>query len=345
MAKVTIKQIAEKLDLSVATVSRAINPHTQHLVTPETRKRVAELVKREQYFPNIAAKRLVTGKSRTIVIFFRPQVASLFFDDYYSKMIAGAMSAVDKTPYNLNFSVMKEERDGFDLEHAIKAMDVAGAIVCNFLGVFDVRTEDALGLAVPVIMINQYKSGENPACFLVDNFKSMYDSTTYLITLGHRRIGFVRGSQKIKDAQDRYMGYRKALSDHGIRHETALDFQSNFVEEAGRKAVRYYFGKKSLAPSAILFTSDSVAMTAINELRCMGISCPGEVSIVGFDGIDAGRYTDPALTTSLQPIYEMTHEAVRQIIQNIEGQDRFMGSRYFTAKIIERGSVAPYRKQ
>lgn len=345
MAKVTITQIAEQLDLSVATVSRAINPQTQHLVSPETRKRVIELVKRVHFFPNVAAKRLVTGKSRNIVIFFRPQVASLFFDDYYSKMIAGAMTAVDKTAYNLSFSVMKEEDGGFDIENAIKAMDVAGAIVCSILGLFEVRIEHALELNIPVIMINQYRRDDNPACFLVDNVKSMYDSTAYLLSLGHRRIGFVRGSRKIKDAQDRYMGYRKALADHGIRHETALDFQSNFIEESGRKAVRYYFGRNKTPPSAILFSSDSVAMTAISELRRMGISCPDEVSVVGFDGIDAGRYTDPALTTSLQPIYEMMHEAVLRIIRNIEDGDRYMGSRYFTAKIIERGSVAPYRNK
>jgi LacI family transcriptional regulator len=345
MEKVTIKEIAKNLNLSVATVSRAINPQTQNLVTPATRKRILELVKNEQYVPNIAAKRLVTGKSRNIVIFFRPQVASLFFDDYYSKMIAGAISAVNKTAYNLNLSVMKEERGGFDVEQAIHGMDVAGAIICNFFGVFDVSAKNVFGLDVPVIMVNQYKTGDNPGCFLVDNFKSAYDATIYLLSRGHRRIGFVRGSLAIKDAQDRYMGYRKAMNDNGITHDARLEYQSNFLEESSRKAIRYYFSGKIESPSAIFFSNDAMAMIAINELRQIGIACPEEISIIGFDGIDAGRYTDPPLSTVLQPIYEMMSEAVRQIMRNVEDQNRFDGTRYFTAKIIERGSVSSYRKK
>ncbi len=344
MEKVTIKEVAKKLNLSVATVSRAINPHTQHLVTPSTRKRVLEFVRNEQYVPNIAAKRLVTGKSRTIVIFFRPQVASLFFDDYYSKMIAGAMSAIDKTPYELNFSVMKEEEGGFDVEGAIRRMDVAGAIVSTVLGVFDVSTKNIFDLPVPAIILNQYRAGENPGSFLVDNSKSAYDATIYLISRGHRRIGFVRGPSAVKDAQDRYTGYIKALNDNGITHDAGLEYQSNFLEESGCKAVRYYFSGEIEAPSAIFFSTDAIAMTAINELRHIGISCPEKVSIIGFDGIDAGRYTDPPLTTVLQPIYEMAHEAVRQIIRNVDDGNKFKGTRYFTAKIIERGSVSSLKE-
>jgi DNA-binding LacI/PurR family transcriptional regulator len=344
MEKVTIKEIAKKLNLSVASVSRAINPQTQHLVTPSTRKRILELVKNEQYVPNIAAKRLVTGKSRNIVFFFRPQVSSLFFDDYYSKMIAGAMSAVDKSAYNLNLSVMKEERGGFNIAQAIRGMDVAGAVISTVLGVFDISTKNIFSLPVPVLVINQYQAGDNHGCFLVDNFKSAYDATIYLISRGHRRIGFVRGSAKVKDAQDRYMGYRKAVNDNGISHDVKLEYQSDFIEESGRKAIRHYFSGKMEPPSAIFFSNDAIAMTAINELRQMGIACPEEVSIMGFDGIDACRYTDPPLTTVMQPIYEMASEAVRQIMRNVDDGDKFNGTRYFTAKIIERGSVSSFRK-
>lgn len=344
MQNVTIAEIAKRLNLSVATVSRAINPHTQHLVKSTTRRRVLDIAKSEEYTPNIAAKRLVTGKSRNIAVFFRPQVASLFFDDYYSKMIAGAMSALDKSPFNLSLSIMKEEKGGFDLARAIRSMDVAGAVVCAVYGVFSLNTRNIFDLGLPVLLLNQYKDGDNPGSFLVDNFKSAYNATVYLISRGHTRIGFVRGSAEIKDAQDRYMGYRRALSDNRIPHCPKLEYQSNFLEESGRKAVRHYFGRRSERPSAIFFSNDAMAMTAINELRTMGIACPEEVSIIGFDGIDAGRYTDPPLTTLSQPIFEMATEAIRQVIGDSESSTFFDGSRYFTASIIERGSVSSFRK-
>jgi DNA-binding LacI/PurR family transcriptional regulator len=343
MAKVTIREIASKLGISVATVSRAINPDTLHLVNESTRRRVARLVKSERYVPDTAAKRLVTGKSRNIVIFFRPQVASLFFDDYYSKMIAGAMAGVERTQYNLNLSIIKEERGGFDVADAIRGLDVAGAIIATVLGVFDISTKSIFGVPIPVIVLNQYKTGPNPGCFMVDNTKSAYDATAYLLSRGHRRIGFVRGSQAVKDAQDRYAGYRKAIADSRIAPDTDLEFQSNFLEESGRRAVRHYFSGRFEPPSAIFFSNDAVAMTAVNELRQIGVPCPEEVSVIGFDGIDAGRYTDPPLTTMLQPVYEMAREAVTQLIRNIEDGGRFGGSRYFIAKLIERGTVASYR--
>lgn len=342
MEKVTIKEIAKKLDLSIATVSRAINPQTQHLVKKSTRNRILSVIESERFTPSSAAKSLATGKSYNIVIFFRPEVSSVFFDDYYSKMMAGAMNGVAGTSYNLILSVIKEEEGGFDVEMAVRRMDVAAAIVVNFMGVYKVSAKNIFNFEVPILIINQYREEENPNCFLIDNFKSAYEAAEYLISKGHRRIGFVRGSAKIKDAQDRYMGYLKALKDHGIAHNEKLDYQTEFKEMAACEAVHYFFSGRMTPPSALFFANDTMAMTAMNELRKMNISCPRDVSIMGFDGIDAGRYTDPPLTTVLQPIYDMALDAVKEAITILETKKRFKGTRYFTAKIVERGSVAPH---
>lgn len=342
MEKITIKEIARKLDLSIATVSRAINPQTQSLVKKSTRSRILSLVEKENYAPSPAAKALATGRSYTIVVFFRPEVSSVFFDDYYSKMIAGAMEGVRDTDYNLTLSVIKDEAGGFDPERAIRRMNVAAAILCNFAGVFKVSAKNMLNLEIPVVMINQYGEREHPNCLLIDNVKSAYDATQYLIGKGHRQIGFVRGSREVKDAQDRYLGYLKALKDNGIAHNKKYDYQTHFEEMAACDAARYFFSGKMTPPSALLFANDTMAMMAVNELRHLGIRCPEDVSVMGFDGIDAGRYTDPALTTVLQPIYDMARDAVRECITIAETKKRFKGSRHYVAKIVERGSVAPY---
>lgn len=343
MEKITIKEIAGKLNISIATVSRAVNPQTQHLVKESTRDRVLALIKSEHYMPSIAAKSLATGRSYNIAVFFRPEVASVFFDDYYSKMMAGAMDAISSTSYNLIMSPIKEEKGGFDVEQAIRKMDVAAAILCNFLGVNKISAKNIFNLDVPILIINQYRKEENLNCYLIDNFKSSYEATRYLIGKGHRRIGFVRGSVKVKDAQDRYLGYLQALKDNGLVHNVKYDYQTDFQETAACDAVRYFFGGKTQPPSALFLVNDTMAMMALNELRKMGISCPRDVSVMGFDGIDAGRYTDPPLTTVLQPIYDMAGEAVKEAIKILETKKRFMGTRYFTAKIIERGSVAEFR--
>lgn len=340
MEKITIKEIAKKLDLSIATVSRAVNPHTKHLVKQTTLDKVLTLIESENYTPSIAAKSLATGRSFNIAVFFRPEVASIFFDDYYSKMTAGAMNAISGTGYNLMMSPIMEEKGGFDVERATKKMDVAAVILCNFLGVNKISAKNIFNLDIPVIIINQHREEENPNCFLIDNFKSAYMATQYLIDKGHKKIGFVRGTVKIKDAQDRYMGFLAALKENSIAHNAKYDYQTDFSEMAGCDAVRYFFSGKISSPSALFFVNDTMAMMALNELRKIGVVCPRDVSVMGFDGIDAGRYTDPPLTTVLQPIYDMAGEAIKEAIRIVETKKRFKGTQYFTANIIERGSVS-----
>ncbi len=110
MSKVTIKEIAKKLNISTATVSRAINKQTQHLVKTPTLEKILSYTQENKYFPNSTARKLATGKSNTIVAFFKPQPFSAFFDDYYSKFIAGLIDGIASTKYNVNLSLIKDEK-------------------------------------------------------------------------------------------------------------------------------------------------------------------------------------------------------------------------------------------
>lgn len=339
---VTIKDIARKTKLSIATISRAINPATQHLVQRSTCRRVHAVIKEVGYVPSLPARRLVTGKSNNIVIFFKPEFRSVFYNDYYSKMLAGAMSAIELSAYNLIISLIKDKDGPFNVEMAVRGLDVAGAIVCNFLGAMKVSAKSMLGVDTPILAINQYRQEENPNCFLIDNFRSAYEATSYLIRLGHRRIAFVAGLIAVKDGQDRFGGYKKALENNHIRYDNRLVYQGDFGEKSGAASLDYFFKGKKPAPSAIFFANDIMAIGAMSELKRVGMECPRDVSIVGFDGIDAGRYSAPPLTTIRQPIYEMAQEGVREIINAIENKTVLQGTRYFGAKLIERGSVAPF---
>lgn len=341
-SSVTIKDIARKTKLSIATISRAINPSTQHLVRKSTCRRVQTVIKEMGYVPSLPARRLVTGKSNNIVIFFKPEFRSVFYNDYYSKMLAGAMSAIELSVYNLIISLLKDEEGPFNVEMAMKELDVAGAIVCNFLGAMKVSAKSILGVDIPILAINQYRKEENQNCFLIDNFRSAYEAAIYLIKQGHRRIGFVAGLTVVKDGQDRLEGYKKALENNRIRFDQRLVYQGDFGERSGAASLHYFFSGRKAAPSAIFFANDTMAIGALNEMKAMGMECPRDVSVIGFDGIDAGRYTSPPLTTIRQPIYEMAQEGIREIINAIENKTVLRGTRYFGAKLIERGSVAPF---
>jgi LacI family transcriptional regulator len=341
MAKITINEIARKTNLSIATISRAINPQTKHLVRVNTRSRINAVIKNMGYTPSVSARRLATGKSYNIVIFFKSDFRSIFYNDYYSKMLAGAMRAIELSNYHLIVSLIKDENGPFDLESSVRRLDVAGAILCNIMGAFKLSVKNiANNMDVPVLIINQYKREENPNCFLIDNFRSGYEAVSYLIKRGHRRIAFVHGIPAVKDGQDRFLGYRRALEDNRIRFAKELVYHGDFSSSAGEAAVRHFFKGKMVPPRAVFFANDTMAIGALNELIRLGIKCPDEVSVMGFDGIDAGRFTYPPLTTVCQPIQEMAKEAVREMIYMIENRTTFEGTRHFRAHILERGSVA-----
>jgi len=342
--KTTIKEIAKKANLSIATVSRAINPDTRYLVGKTTFKRITTIIEREHYFPSQSARRLVTGKSYNIVIFFKPEFKSAFYNDYFSKMFAGAMSAVEDTPYNLLISLIRDEKNVFEIDEAIYQLDVGAAILCNFMGLTRLSATNVFNMEIPIIIINQHSQEKNPNCFLIDNLKGGYTATQYLIEKGHIDIGFIRGISTVKDAEDRFAGYKLALEDAGIPFSPDLCFDGNFVEESGKRAAQYFFTKSNVRPSAIFSANDEMAIGLINGIESMGLKCPDDVSVIGFDGISTGEFTKPALTSVSQPIYEMAHDAIKELICIRENNQTFKGTRYFNAKIIERESVVTYTK-
>lgn len=335
----TIVEIAKELGLSIATVSRAVNPSTRSSVKEETLRKVLDFVEKVDYVPNQPARRLVTGKSNNIVIFFRPEFKSVFYNDYYSKMIAGAMSAIESTSYNLLISLIKDTKQGFDLTQAVRELDVAGVILCNFMGVTNVSAKNIFNMDVPVIVINQYTKEKNPNCFLIDNFMGSYEATKYLINRGHKRIGFIKGTPGVKDGSDRLEGYKQALKDNKIKFEEVLCFDGDFVEKSGKAAAHYYFGGKIKPPTAVFTANDVMAIGFMAELCLFNKRCPEDVSIIGFDGIDTCKYTNPPLTSVRQPIYEMASHAVKEIINILDKGTEWSGTKYFKTKIIERKSV------
>ncbi|MDD4202659.1 MAG: LacI family DNA-binding transcriptional regulator [Candidatus Omnitrophica bacterium] len=336
-----IKQIAKKLKVSTATVSRALTPETQKLVNPKTLQKILNFTELYNYTPNQAARKLVTGKSNNIVAFFKPQPYSAFFDDYYSKFIAGLINAISPTSFNITISLIKDDASNFDLREAIeKTDDIAGAIFCSMGGFLKIAEQDFSDLKCPLLVLNMNISRTIENCFHIDNYKSAYDATEYLIKKGHKKIAIVKGKEGIDCTEARFNGYVSALLDNKLEPNPKFCFNSDFLDEDGAKAINYFFSKnKKERPTAVFFANDSMALNAILQLKKIGLTCPNDVSIMGFDGLNLGRYCDPPLTSVLQPAYEMAHDGITQIIELIKGTKKSIGTIVFPTKILERNSV------
>ncbi len=337
--KLTIREIAEKAGVSIATVSRAINRHTSRFVKKSTRDKILRVVKKTSYLPSPVAKRLATGKSKNIIVFLGTRRNTIFYNDYYMKLLSGLMEVLEDTQYNLIIRMMKRRESRFDFQRALQGMDVAGCIVCDFLDVLRVSLTGIEETNAPAVVLNRSGRKKNVAFIACDNFNAAYKATKHLIDLGHRKIAIVKGDYFEKDLIDRFDGYMSALMESSIPLDPAYVYEGTFSERTGIDAVKAFMDLED-RPTALFCTSDEIAIGAYLKLEEMGLSCPRDLSIIGFDGIDAGRYLIPPLTTMRQPIHEMAQEAARKILRTIEHNEDIGGMKIFDVQLIRGGTCA-----
>ena len=343
MEKITIQDIARDAGVSIATVSRAINPHTNWLVTPPTRKKILDIVRKTGYLPSPIAKRLATGKSTNIVIFIGTKQESMFYSDYYMKLLAGAMKVIEDSQFNLIIRLIKLRENTFDLSKVIRGMDIGGAIICDWKDILEVSTRGFEGVRIPSVVLNRAFKIPGVSCIACDNFKSGYDATNYLIGLGHRNIAVIRGGYDEKDAIDRLEGYKMALFERSLPINDSYIYEGDFSEETGIRAVKRFIGLQN-RPTAIFATNDEIALGAFMKLSEMSFRCPKDVSLIGFDGIYAGGYLVPKLATMVQPIAEMAQTAVKEVVRCLSNGGEMEKIKLFDAKLSKGGTCGapPY---
>lgn len=173
------------------------------------------------------------------------------------------------------------------------------------------------------------------------NWSGGVTATEHLLSLGHRRIGFIGGPPALQCSRDRYEGYAAALRRYGIEPQPELVTDGNFLEGSGRTGAARFFDLPE-RPTAIFAASDLQAAGVYEEARRRGLSIPEDLSVVGFDDTVICNYLWPALTTVRQPLADMAREAIRLVIDARTDPDRAGQQRLeLSTTLIERGSTAP----
>ncbi len=337
MEHTTIKEIARLSGVSIATVSRAVNPHTAHFVKHSTRNKILRLVKKTHYLPSPAAQRLVTGKSYNIALFLGVKYRTVFYHDYYVKLMAGVMDGLENTPYSLIVRMLKLKECRFDFNEMIKGLDIAGSIVCHLKTELEVSTAGLQGLKMPVVILNMTGNRKGVRFIAYDHLEAAYEATKYLIGLGHTKIAIIKGPDIEPDAVKRFDGFKRALRDNHIALNSLYIHQGQFNEATGFSGMDNFLSLKD-KPTAVFCSNDEIAIGAFMKLNETGLSCPRDMSLIGFDGIDATRYAIPSLTTMRQPIYEMAKEAAEFLVSALENKRTMSGTKIFTPQLTEGGT-------
>lgn len=332
----TIKDIARKLSISTSTVSYALNGGPRP-VPEDVRRRVLELAKELDYRPNRVARSLVTGFCGVIGI-VPPSVESDVFNSPFVRMTWNAI-------------VNEAEQTGQDLllftGHNRNLPDEPGLV---FLDgridgvVFIAPRSDTKAISFlaargfPLATIASSEDGN--LNYKVDNEGGVRQAMGHLMNLGHRKIAHLAGQQDSPDSVEREDAYRRIVeSTSGLVFRPEYVQIGDFTTPGGYRA-----GKKLMAlkdrPTAVFVGNDEMAYGLTQALHDLGLSVPGDVSVVGFDDCDFSFAFNPPLTTIRQPVVSMASAAVRSVISLIR-QEAPMPATVFPTELVIRSSTAP----
>jgi LacI family transcriptional regulator len=312
---VGIKSVAKVLNLSVSTVSRALNG--VYGVNSATRKLVQETAKAMGYVPHLGAKQLV-GKSSNMIGVFIPQFefeASSGFVNMFSPLQQELQSNGKDA---LFFSIPFLNYPDLRLTECIGSRSLEGCIIFPAFSEFHPMMQEALRHQVPCVNFDDVV-GPRCSSIISDDREGGRMAGRRLLEDGHRTIGFLKGPPHIRICKERYAGFCDALSEFGIKHEVSLLAVGDFSGASGaRAAIELLENNPDM--TALFCANDLMAMGAIMEYVRRGISVPKQVSIVGYDGDTFSAYTSPPLTTLRHVREEIGPRAVRMLMELMEGR-------------------------
>lgn len=327
--EVTIYDLADKLNISIATVSRGLQDDP--VVSKKTRKKIIELAEQMGYRSNHFARNLRNQRTNTIGV-----IANRLNSYFMSTVIAGIEKTVNNNGYNL---IITQSLESAEKEIAsAKTMfnnRVDGLLVTlsyetNDLDHFDQFTKKK----VPVLFFDRCEEQNHFTNILIDNRKAAYDATMHLAQQGCKRIVHITAPQKRSLYIDRMNGYKQALLENNLEFSKDLVYISNLSMEAGADVARNILAMKPL-PDGVFVANDNSAVGCMVALKQAGIRIPEDMAIVGFNNDPVSIVVEPNLTTINYPGYEMGEVAARNLINHLNGTYPI----HFTNTIVLRSEL------
>ena len=330
----TIRDVAKKANVSVSTVSHALN--STRYVKEETREKILKIADELKYKPSTIAQGLRKKSLETVAVFV-PNISSQFF----SQILIGINEVALKNNYHIIMAntFFNSEEEEKTLEN-LKNQFIDGVILVsgndNVACIKKLKMEN-----FPFVLIARDIDPDIPS-ILIDNFKATRNIVDYLVTMGHKRIGYVTMNfSGRKTVEDRFLGYKEGLEENNIKYnpDDVLVVDEAMIDEM---AVSYRHCKKffnNKVPTAIITATDNIAAGLYVALKENGFRIPDDVSVVGFDNLPISRFLDPPLTTMKQPKKLMGYKGMEILLDLINKKKLPDPVIKLETKIIERDSV------
>lgn len=314
---VTIREVARRLNLSITTVSRALDGYPD--VADETRQLVIRTAREMGYVPNQAARQLRRRRSDTIGYILSADVPR-FSDPFFSEFIAGLGDEASSRGFDLLVSTSPPDTPGEQqaYERWTHSRKVDGMIL-NRIRLHDWRVKYLSQSRFLFVTLERTLDELEYPSIEIHGRQWFQSLVEHLASLGHRRIAYVGASPNLKIQVDRYGGYCDALEAHSLDIDPDLVVEENLTTEGGYRAASHLL-KLSSPPTAIACVDDMTAIGVLHAARDFSKVVGSDLAVTGFDGVEGFEHTQPPLTTINQPVYQIARQMVQMLTDMIAGQ-------------------------
>ncbi len=333
--KATINDVAALAGVSIKTVSRVVNKQAN--VRDITRRKVNRAIEHLDYRPNLSARQLASRRSFILALLYDNPSAN-----YLLNVQDGVLASCNARGYDL----LVHPCDHKNPEIANEVISLQQQGRCDGVVLTPPLSDEPSLISAletkgtPFVPIAPAIRQDNHPWVATTDEAASYEITQHLISLGHRKIGFIRGHPDHKAMATREDGYLRALKAAGIQASEKYIIQGYNSFESGVSAAKKLLGKDD-SPSAVFAANDDMAAGVVSVANNLGIRIPAALSVAGFDDTPIATQTWPSLTTIRQPIREMAESAARILIDRLDATHQPQLREIIDARLVVRQSTGP----
>lgn len=322
MKKITLKEIANELGISVSTVSKALKDYPD--VSSETKSKVVELAESLHFTPNTFAQSLRSQQSKTIGVII-PSMVHYFF----SSIIDAVLKEAEAKGYMV---IIMQSNEDYELEKKqVKLLldkGVDGILISLSNGTKDTaHLQRVIDFGIPLVLFDKISKLLKCSKVIINDIKASYDVVTYLINRGCKRIAYFRGDLNPQNSIDRFLGYKKALEDNNIAYDPSLVYSTpNANFDDGYQTTKKALEEHHMNIDAIYTITDLTAIGAINYLNEKQIKIPDQIAVFGFSNWFMSSVITPTLSSVEQNAYKTGEKSVEILFHEIESKQK--GEKY-----------------
>ncbi len=331
----TIKDIARMLDISVATVSRALR--NTYDVNAETREKVLEMARQLNYKPNFNATGLAKRSTHNIGI-----VLPFITNYYFSAVITGIHEVAYSKGYNIILYVTNdsEERE-LSIIHNLSVSSLDGLLVSTSAHSAE-HFAELMDNPIPIVFFDRVASDIKTSKVMQDDYNGAAEATEHLIKKGYRKIAHITGPRGLSLTEKRVQGYLSVLEKHRLPVREEWIVYSGFSQESGEEdAYRLLQGGEQ--PDAIFATNDRKAVGAMLALKNKGIAIGKDIGVIGFTDDPIATIISPTLTTVAEPAFEIGKKSCELLLKHIAKKNFISEEIILPGKLIERESTNHFK--